>query len=59
MKTFAKANIRRRRQGHVFQGRYKAVPVAGEAAADAHYFKCGTHLKPKLIQAHPLLGAAK
>jgi REP element-mobilizing transposase RayT len=39
--TFGKAwNIRRQRQGHVFQGRYKEVPVAGGAAADAHYFKC-------------------
>ena len=48
--TFGKAwNIRRQRQGHVFQGRYKAVPVAGEAAADAHYFKCVAdyiHLNP-------------
>jgi hypothetical protein len=33
----------------VFQGRYKAVPVAGEAAADAHYFKSVAdyiHLNP-------------
>jgi REP element-mobilizing transposase RayT len=48
--TFGKAwNIRRQRQGHVFQGRYKAVPVAGEAAGDAHYFKCVAdyiHLNP-------------
>lgn len=48
--TFGKAwNIRRQRQGHVFQGRYKAVPVAGEAAADAHYFKSVAdyiHLNP-------------
>jgi hypothetical protein len=48
--TFGKAwNIRRQRQGHVFQGRYKAVPVAGEGAADAHYFKSVAdyiHLNP-------------
>lgn len=48
--TYAKAwNIRRHRMGHVFQGRYKAVPVAGERAADAHYFKCVAdyiHLNP-------------
>jgi putative transposase len=48
--TFGKAwNIRRQRQGHVFQGRYKAVPVSGEGAADAHYFKCVAdyiHLNP-------------
>jgi putative transposase len=37
--SFSQAwNARRRRRGHVFQGRYKAVPVAGEAAADAWYF---------------------
>lgn len=48
--TFGKAwNIRRQRHGHVFQGRYKAVPVAGERAADTHYFKCVAdyiHLNP-------------
>lgn len=32
-------NFRQQRRGHVFQGRYKAVPVAGERAEDAHYFK--------------------
>jgi len=32
-------NFRQQRRGHVFQGRYKAVPVSGERAADAHYFK--------------------
>lgn len=32
--TFGKAwNIRRQWQGHVFQGRYKAVPVAGRLDA--------------------------
>ena len=48
--TFSQAwNIRHRRRGHVFQGRYKAVPVAGERAADAHYFKTVAdyiHLNP-------------
>ncbi len=48
--SFSQAwNIRRQRRGHVFQGRYKAVPVAGEAAADAYYFKAVCdyiHLNP-------------
>jgi putative transposase len=48
--TFSQAwNSRHQRRGHVFQGRYKAVPVAGEAAADAHYFKSVAdyiHLNP-------------
>lgn len=48
--TFGKAwNIRRKRQGHVFQGRYKAIPVSGEGAADAYYFKSVAdyiHLNP-------------
>ena len=42
-------NHRHQRRGHVFQGRYKAVPVAGERAADAHYFKVVAdyiHLNP-------------
>ena len=42
-------NFRRQRRGHVFQGRYKAVPVSGERAADAHYFKSVAdyiHLNP-------------
>lgn len=42
-------NFRKQRRGHVFQGRYKAVPVAGESAADAHYFKSVAdyiHLNP-------------
>ncbi len=50
MGRFAQAwNFRRQRRGHVFQGRYKAVPVTGERAADAHYFKCVAdyiHLNP-------------
>jgi REP element-mobilizing transposase RayT len=48
--TFSQAwNSRYQRRGHVFQGRYKSVPVAGEAAADAHYFKSVAdyiHLNP-------------
>lgn len=50
MGTFSQAwNIRHRRRGHVFQGRYKAVPVACGRAADAHYFKVVAdyiHLNP-------------
>ena len=37
------------RREHVFQGRYKAVPMAGERAEDAHYFKSVAdyiHLNP-------------
>jgi len=38
--TFSQAwNSRYQRRGHVFQGRCKAVPVAGERAEDAHDFK--------------------
>ena len=48
--TFSQAwNSRYQRRGHVFQGRYKSVPVAGESAADAHYFKAVAdyiHLNP-------------
>jgi REP element-mobilizing transposase RayT len=32
-------NRRYRRSGHVFQGRYKSVPVAGDGAGDASQFK--------------------
>jgi len=42
-------NRRHQRRGHVFQGRYKAVPVTGGRAADAHYFKVVAdyiHLNP-------------
>ncbi len=50
MGRFAQAwNFRRQRRGHVFQGRYKAVPVTGERAGDAYYFKCVAdyiHLNP-------------
>lgn len=48
--TFSQAwNSRYQRRGHVFQGRYKAVPVAGESVADEHYFKSVAdyiHLNP-------------
>ena len=48
--TFSQAwNRRHQRRGHVFQGRYKAVPVTGGRAADAHYFKVVAdyiHLNP-------------
>jgi putative transposase len=48
--TFREAwNSRYRRRGDVFQGRYKVVPVAGERAEDAHYFKSVAdyiHLNP-------------
>ena len=38
--TYSQAwNSRYQRRGHVFQERYKAVPVAGERADDTHYFK--------------------
>jgi hypothetical protein len=33
------SNSRHQHRSYVFQGRYKAVPVAGEAAADEDYFK--------------------
>lgn len=32
-------NRRYQRRGHVFQGRYKSIPVSGELAADAHHFR--------------------
>lgn len=47
--TFSQGwNRARQRRGHVFQGRYKAVPVNG-SDADAHYFKALAdyiHLNP-------------
>ncbi len=42
-------NARRKRRGHVFQGRYKAIPVSGERAADRSYFRITAdyiHLNP-------------
>ncbi len=48
--TYSQAwNRSYQRRGHVFQGRYKAVPVAGELARDAHYLKSVAdyiHLNP-------------
>ena len=48
--TFSQGwNRRHQRRGHVFQGRYKAVPVTGERASDAQYFKVVAdyiHLNP-------------
>jgi putative transposase len=48
--SFSQAwNTHRQRRGHVFQGRYKAIPVAGETAADSYYFKAACdyiHLNP-------------
>ncbi|MFM2298109.1 MAG: hypothetical protein RL117_1816 [Verrucomicrobiota bacterium] len=32
-------NRRHKRSGHVFQGRYKSIPVSGERASDAHHFR--------------------
>ena len=48
--TYSQAwNSRHQRRGHVFEGRYRAVPVAGERAEDTHYFKSVAdyiHLNP-------------
>ena len=48
--TFAQAwNRRYQRRGHVFQGRYKAIPVAGERASDPFQFRVVAdyiHLNP-------------
>ena len=50
MGTFSQGwNSRHLRRGHVFQGRYKAIPVSGERAADASYLKVVAdyiHLNP-------------
>ena len=32
-------NRRHQRRGHVFQGRYKSIPVAGELASDPFQFR--------------------
>lgn len=42
-------NYRRQQRGHVFQGRYKSIPVSGERASDASYFRIVAdyiHLNP-------------
>ena len=48
--SFAQAwNRHYKRRGHVFQGRYKSIPVAGESAADAYQFQVVAdyiHLNP-------------
>jgi len=50
MGTFSQGwNSRHLRRGHVFQGRYKAVPVSGERAEDGSYLKVVAdyiHLNP-------------
>ena len=48
--AFAQAcNRRYRRRGHVFQGRYKSIPVSGELASDGAQFGVvadSIHLNP-------------
>ena len=48
--SFAQAwNRHYKRRGHVFQGRYKSIPVAGEPAADTYQFQVVAdyiHLNP-------------
>ena len=42
-------NRRRQRRGHVFQGRYKSIPVTGERASDPFQFRVVAdyiHLNP-------------
>ena len=50
MGTFSQGwNARHQNRGHVFQGRYKAIPVSGEHAADGSYFRVVAdyiHLNP-------------
>jgi putative transposase len=50
MGTFSQGwNSRHLRRGHVFQGRYKAIPVSGDRAKDASYLKVVAdyiHLNP-------------
>lgn len=50
MGTFSQGwNNRRMRRGHVFQGRYKAIPVSGDRANDASYLRVVAdyiHLNP-------------
>ena len=61
MGTFSQGwNARHQRRGHVFQGRYKSIPVAGERAADGSYFSFTAdyiHLNParaRLLGSEPL-----
>ena len=52
--AFAQAwNRHDRRPGHVFQGRYKSVPVSGESASDSAQFRTVAdyiHLNPARAQ---------
>jgi len=65
MGTFSQGwNARHQRRGHVFQGRYKSIPVSGERAADGSYFRVTAdyiHLNParaKLLRGEPLTSYA-
>jgi len=65
MGTFSQGwNARHQRRGHVFQGRYKSIPVSGERAADGSYFRVTAdyiHLNPArawLLGEKPLLSYA-
>jgi REP element-mobilizing transposase RayT len=65
MGTFSQGwNARHQRRGHVFQGRYKSIPVSGERAADGSYFRVTAdyiHLNParaRLLRGEPLASYA-
>lgn len=65
MGTFSQGwNARHHRRGHVFQGRYKSIPVSGERAADGSYFRVTAdyiHLNPsraRLVKGEPLVSYA-
>jgi hypothetical protein len=65
MGTFSQGwNARHQRRGHVFQGRYKSIPVSGERAADGSYFRFTAdyiHLNParaRLLGSEPLTSYA-
>ena len=65
MGTFSQGwNARHQRRGHVFQGRYKSIPVSGERAADGSYFRVTAdyiHLNParaRLLRDEPLTSYA-
>jgi REP element-mobilizing transposase RayT len=65
MGTFSQGwNARHQRRGHVFQGRYKSIPVSGERAADGSYFRVTAdyiHLNParaRLLTGEPLTSYA-
>lgn len=54
LSTYSQAwNSRHQRHGHVFQGRYKAIPVTGDGVASSYYFKIVAdyiHLNPARAQ---------